>query len=949
MAFPNQPQKICRLINTPGGCYYGQKCKFSHDVSGSLKRSLRPTDFHSSFEFGTYSNWSLSRALTVTLPDSSKDGSSSGNQSRARPKPSGTSTSGHNAQHRDRFHEWKSMIPTTQGAPGLGTLLNKCFQTAKDLIERDSETMQAVISRLASEGGLLRINEIVQHMESANTARQRSNIFKELVPFFQILSNRDVLSSLILEKHVDTILTFLYGPSGRRGQAVFAFAVSQISQRVNEIETGNDESVEACCVVLARILDLQSSATLSTEFNEIYETLKATLDSVAAENGNMKTSRAWKYVERIGRRFGVREAIKNDAAAKDHSDSLFQSKPTFQLYQDTPGMLSEAGVRHDNDHENICNIRILPTASELRSQRQEFLPTTTYSAHAESRLEGLLDRQFRLLREDTVGQLREGVKLEYEDRQKGRRGSPRGIQAARTFTYQDAALQRISIHPSNGLELEYQFSQPPAVKRLGSANERKDWWLHSRRLQHGALVCLIDQKGTPVFCTVAVNGLIPEHPNAVKQRTKTPAISDDRERAHITLNMVDQSQESVAALLKAYGAEHMHPPEAMVEFPGVLLPAFRPTLEALQRMSRNFQEVPFAEIIAADNNGSGELISVQTPQYAQGFGYYFDLSCLSAENHELRLAPRNAFDMDALQRHTTLDNVQAESLKYALTHRVALIQGPPGTGKSFTGVAILKALTHNAKKSRIGPIICVTYTNHALDQLLEHLLKASVTQIIRIGSRSQSEMLEKLNLRQVVMQTRLTTTEYHLYKEAKQSLTNNTEALRQLFDAFDRAPTVTSIRDYLSRYNPQHCSQLFIDGDIDKEGFQVVGSSRKNPLQDWLLGGNTSSDSILRHIDAIRQRDIFTLTRLERSRLFNYWVKNIRQELWSRIDIVLEDYNSNKQSITEVRQEQELRCLRQAQVIGMTTSGLARIIGQLQYLNAKVLLMEEAGEVLEVG
>jgi hypothetical protein len=46
---------------------------------------------------------------------------------------------------------------------------------------------------------------------------------------------------------------------------------------------------------------------------------------------------------------------------------------------------------------------------------------------------------------------------------------------------------------------------------------------------------------------------------------------------------------------------------------------------------------------------------------------------------------------------------------------LALIQGPPGTGKSYTGVAIIKALLGNRKAEELGPIICVCYTNHALD------------------------------------------------------------------------------------------------------------------------------------------------------------------------------------------------------------------------------------------
>jgi hypothetical protein len=64
-------------------------------------------------------------------------------------------------------------------------------------------------------------------------------------------------------------------------------------------------------------------------------------------------------------------------------------------------------------------------------------------------------------------------------------------------------------------------------------------------------------------------------------------------------------------------------------------------------------------------------------------------------------------------------------------------------------VAIIKALLHNRKAADLGPIICVCYTNHALDQLLEHLVKDGVMQVIRLGSRSKSDLLQNLTLRHV--------------------------------------------------------------------------------------------------------------------------------------------------------------------------------------------------------
>lgn len=42
-----------------------------------------------------------------------------------------------------------------------------------------------------------------------------------------------------------------------------------------------------------------------------------------------------------------------------------------------------------------------------------------------------------------------------------------------------------------------------------------------------------------------------------------------------------------------------------------------------------------------------------------------------------------------------LNQSQAEALKLALTHELAVIQGPPGTGKTHVGLEVMKILVKN--------------------------------------------------------------------------------------------------------------------------------------------------------------------------------------------------------------------------------------------------------------
>lgn len=91
-------------------------------------------------------------------------------------------------------------------------------------------------------------------------------------------------------------------------------------------------------------------------------------------------------------------------------------------------------------------------------------------------------------------------------------------------------------------------------------------------------------------------------------------------------------------------------------------------------------------------------------------------------------------------------------LQAALSSEFALIQGPPGTGKSYVGIQLIKVLLANtsptataAEKHQlehpglsmrpvINPILIVCLTNHALDQFLEALHHAGVTEMVRVGS-----------------------------------------------------------------------------------------------------------------------------------------------------------------------------------------------------------------------
>ena len=88
----------------------------------------------------------------------------------------------------------------------------------------------------------------------------------------------------------------------------------------------------------------------------------------------------------------------------------------------------------------------------------------------------------------------------------------------------------------------------------------------------------------------------------------------------------------------------------------------------------------------------------------------------------------------------------------------------PGTGKTFLALQVVEVLLRNMevwKQEESSPILVVCYTNHALDQFLEGILRVFLKismkpNMIRVGGRSKTPALDEFSLaRQRVVASKL--------------------------------------------------------------------------------------------------------------------------------------------------------------------------------------------------
>lgn len=125
-------------------------------------------------------------------------------------------------------------------------------------------------------------------------------------------------------------------------------------------------------------------------------------------------------------------------------------------------------------------------------------------------LNGLLDRNFRLPREDTAGQLRDAISYLTST---GRNTH----QQLRTHVYSHVQVRYIGFDRTAGLQFDLVLSQPIETKKMGK-QQRQEWWLRTKRLQPGALLYLVGTQDA-IFCTVSLTPIQDKKGNVPKYKT----------------------------------------------------------------------------------------------------------------------------------------------------------------------------------------------------------------------------------------------------------------------------------------------------------------------------------------------------------------------------------------------------------------------------------------------
>lgn len=674
---------------------------------------------------------------------------------------------------------------------------------------------------------------------------------------------------------------------------------------------------------------------------------------------------------------------------------------------------------------NFRDLSIVPTRDDIFCK--PFLRANLTHGSFDN-LDHYLDVQFRLLREDCIAQLRNGI-FEYITRKES------------DATEEIKKLQDVKIYQNVSVEsksttMDCRFYDI----KLDKSHVSRIKWNNSKRLLNGSLLCLSQDDFETLYFAVIENANHEKMKNEGILRIKVDKESGSPELfVGMTMTMVEST---------AY------------------FEAYRHVLSSLQNIYDD--DLPFRRYLVDG------LTIVHPPLYVQdNTQIEYDLGPLlttdviyqddkskEAGVERARMCQIVSDNWPSAQE-LHLDESQYRALQFALTKEFVLIQGPPGTGKTHVGLMIAKTLLHNKhlwmneqkineynlqdkiceKEEKINEpssaMLIVCYTNHALDQFIEGVvnlldpknIKQWESKLVRVGSRCSNENINKFSLiHKRVQWNQLKTDAKDVWVQLRKSHERIYKIRWMLKKSFENifgeeillpwVPEVKTMLENRKRFNMLKwlkidenslCQSAYGDYekleiknskgkckfnvDVNDDRIEIDTEvdliNRERYIEDddfetsfefKEIGANFDSmvNAILKHGDfdeqfkqilnkyaknaqsKILRKEIMTqrnvencirqpwkITVHERWNMYRYFLHRLREK--AKLLLIEEELNyaNIRKKYEREKQTLDREILAHSEVIAMTSSGAARYQNVLKEIGPKVIIVEEAAEVLE--
>lgn len=562
---------------------------------------------------------------------------------------------------------------------------------------------------------------------------------------------------------------------------------------------------------------------------------------------------------------------------------------------------AKPGGRHGNDHADYRLITIMPTADELLSKDRPFFRPANFIDDPElasTRRQLHVDNQFRLLREDMLGEIREEMKIMMGSKA----GRHKGLTVEKLKLY---GIEMGAEKKRAPWGLKFQLQDGLPNMRNISGSKRKTYLSDNRHiLRQGNMACLLIDDEPAAFPSILRN----EDELAQIPAIVTVQFQDDDTLSHALLQMKTAKNVKLVQLDSATFA-------------------YEPFLRRLQDMT----ELPLAGELLHWEEGK----ALGEPTFKPS-GILKKLKAMQGRDLKQVLGTKTSL---------VLDESQMRSLCACFSQSVSMVQGPPGTGKSFLGALVAKVLHDSTDQV----VLVVCFTNHALDQFLEDLMKIGIpsANMVRLGGKS-TDRTKPLMLREQ-NSVKLTAAQWTQIDKLKQKLQEHEERLR---NTFARYYSTNVQKRHVMEYLEFEESTFFDAFTVptENDGMTRVGKNNKNVDQFYLLDrwvrGQINS-GIFQHVQPKGAATIWKMTPAMRDTCLSRWRDAILSDLVTEMRTTGRAFNADQSELARIFGEKDASIIKSKRIIACTTNGAATYASAIHSAAPGIVLVEEAGEILE--
>jgi len=279
------------------------------------------------------------------------------------------------------------------------------------------------------------------------------------------------------------------------------------------------------------------------------------------------------------------------------------------------------------------------------------------------------------------------------------------------------------------------------------------------------------------------------------------------------------------------------------------------------------------------------------------------------------------------------------------------LSSDPGTGKSFVGALLAKALHDFTDQT----ILVVCYTNHALDQFLEDLRKIGIpdSSMVRLGGKAKPQLahLNLFHASQRTSQPSRTKADWTMIDELKNRLQHLSGRLDASVSEFLR--NKISYGDILVNieFDDEDYFEAFRVPKSD-DGMEIVGRRGRTVdptylIEEWHKGNHPGIFKKAIHLQTETATRIWATPLPVRQSLIAKWKEALQQQMVDDIGTVGREYNNCQMQLAQKNGESLVTTLKGKRIVSCTTTGAAKFTEELRTAAPDVLLVEEAGEILE--